>query len=174
MKNKNRKPNVTSYVLGRQRICQSGQALLEVALVTPLILALALGVIELGRYAYVAILVGNAARAGAAYGAQALPYSVDTTGIQTAADNDFRNNGQSVSALTVTSSATCGCDSSGTITSAGCTTKVNPTAGTCVAGHWVVMVSVEAKGTFNSLFNYPGIPKSITVDRTATMRVAQQ
>jgi hypothetical protein len=38
-------------------------------------------------------------------------------------------------------------------------------------GHWVVMVSVKAAGTFTSLFKYPGIPGSITVTQTATMRV---
>ena len=73
---------------------QSGQALLEVAVLTPLLLLMLLGVVEMGRYAYISILVGNAARAGAAYGAQSLPQSVDTAGIQTAADNDFQNNGQ--------------------------------------------------------------------------------
>jgi Flp pilus assembly protein TadG len=150
---------------------QSGQSLVEVALLTPLLLALLIGGIELGRYAYIAILVGNAARAGTAYGAQSLVLSVDTPGITIAADNDFQNNGQNVSKLTVTSATSCGCDSGGTITSADCSTGTNPTAGTCVAGTWVVMVSVTASGTFNSLFNFPGIPSSITVSRTSTMRV---
>jgi Flp pilus assembly protein TadG len=150
---------------------QVGQSLVEVALLTPLLLALLVGGIELGRYAYVAILVGNAARAGAAYGAQSLPQSVDTTDIKTAADNDFQNNGQNVSDLTVTSSTSCGCDNGGTVTLA--TSCTGTGAGTCAAGHWVVMVSVTASGTFNSLFSYPGIPKSITVSRTSTIRVAQ-
>jgi Flp pilus assembly protein TadG len=152
---------------------QSGQALLELALLTPLLLILVLGVIEMGRYAYISILVGNAARAGAAYGAQSLPQSVDTTGIQTAADNDFQNNGQAVASLTVTSNTSCGCDNGGSVAAAGCTTTTNPTAGKCAAGHWVVMVSVTASGTFNGLFGYPGIPQSITVSKTATLRVAQ-
>lgn len=161
---------------------QSGQSLVEVALLTPLLLALLIGGIELGRYAYIAILVGNAARAGTAYGAQSLVLSVDTAGIQAAADNDYQNNGQKVcnptgkppvttSCLTVTSATSCGCDNGGTITSANCSTSVDPTAGSCVAGTWVVMVSVTASGTFNSLFNFPGIPSSITVSRTSTMRV---
>jgi Flp pilus assembly protein TadG len=153
---------------------ESGQSLLEVALVTPLVLALALGAIELGRYAYVAILVSGAARAGAAYGGQNLVQSVDAAGIRQAADNDFQNNGQNVSKLIVSSTASCGCDSNGTITSASCNAQTNANAGSCNTGHWVVMVTVEAKGTFNSLFNYPGLPKSITVDRTATLRVVQQ
>jgi Flp pilus assembly protein TadG len=152
---------------------QSGQSLVEVALLTPILLAVLVGGIELGRYAYLSILVGNAARAGAAYGAQSLPQSVDTSDIQTAADNDFQNNGQNINKLTVTSTTSCGCDSGGTTTSASCNPKANPTAGTCAAGHWIVMVSVTASGTFNSLFSYPGIPNSITVSRTSTIRVEQ-
>jgi Flp pilus assembly protein TadG len=153
----------------------SGQSLLEVALLTPMLLALLLGVIELGRYAYFSILVGNSARAGAAYGAQNLVLSVDITGIQTAADNDFQNNGQNTSNLLVSSSTSCGCDSNGTVTPASsCSTATDQTAGTCGSGHWVVMVSVTASGTFHSLFNYPGIPKSLTASNTATLRVAQK
>jgi Flp pilus assembly protein TadG len=158
----------------------SGQSLLEVALLMPMLLALLLGSIEMGRYAYISILVGNAARAGAAYGAQNLAQSVDTAGIQTAADNDFQNNGQNTGNLSVSSSTSCGCDSNGTITGDACSTIANPTAGICgtstnptASGHWVVMVSVTASGTFNALFNYPGIPRPLTVSNTATLRVAQ-
>jgi Flp pilus assembly protein TadG len=154
---------------------QSGQSLLEVALLTPMLLALLLGVIELGRYAYFSILVGNSARAGAAYGAQNLVLSVDITGIQTAANNDFQNNGQNINKLSVNPSTSCGCDSNGSVTPASsCSTTADPTAGTCTSGHWVVMVSVTASGTINPLFNYPGIPKSLTVSNTATLRVAQK
>jgi Flp pilus assembly protein TadG len=152
---------------------ERGQSMLEVALLLPMLLILALGVIEMGRYAFVAILVGNSARAGAAYGAQSLPLSVDTTGIQKAADNDYQNNGQNVSGLTVTSSVACGCDNDGTVTSADCSTVTNVTAGTCTSGHWVVMESVTASGTFSALLTYPGIPSSMTVTKTATLRVAE-
>jgi Flp pilus assembly protein TadG len=152
----------------------SGQSLLEVALLLPMLLALLLGVIEMGRYAYISILVGGAARAGASYGAQNLVQSVDTAGIQTAADNDFQSNGQSTASLTVVSSTSCGCDSGGTITGFPCSTITNGNAGSCtLPAHWVVMVSVTASGTFNSLFNYPGIPNTLTVSNTATFRVAQ-
>lgn len=157
------------YRLTGIRRWQAGQSLLELALLVPLLVLLALGVVEVGRYAYIAILVGNAARAGTAYGAQSLPQSVDTVGIINAADNDFQNNGQNVSNLTVTSSVSCGCDSSGTVAAAACT---GTGAGICASGHWVVIVSVTTSGTFSSLFNYPGIPTSITVSRTSTMRVA--
>ena len=161
---------------------QSGQALVEMAFVIPLLLVLALGVIEVGRYAYIAILVGNAARAGAAYGAQSNQQSNDGTGIQNAAQYDFAGgitssssaNGLSKSTLTVTSLVSCGCDSSGSITTYGCNVAAgNANPGVCPTGsRWVVFVSVTASGTFNSLFGYPGIPSSLSVSRTATLPVA--
>jgi Flp pilus assembly protein TadG len=159
--------------VARVLVSPSGQSLLEVALLTPMLLALLLGSIEMGRYAYISILVGNAARAGAAYGAQNLVLSVDQPGIQAAADNDFQNNGQSTGSLSVSSTTSCGCDSNGTITGAVCRTSANSAAGTCGSGHWVVMVSVTAFGTFTPIFNYPGIPNQLMVSNTATLRVAQ-
>lgn len=157
--------------LPRPRIldpAESGQSLVEVALILPFVLLLLMGVIEIGRYAYIGILVGNAARAGAAYGSQSLAQSVDTTGITTAADNDFTNNGQNVSSLNVTSSVACGCDSAGTVAPAACN---GAGAGTCAAGHWTVTLTVTASGTFNPLFKYPGISNSITISRSSSMRV---
>ena len=41
---------------------QSGQSLLEIALLLPFLLLLTIGIIEVGRYAYISVLVGNAAR----------------------------------------------------------------------------------------------------------------
>jgi Flp pilus assembly protein TadG len=163
----------------RKRGRQSGQALVELAFILPVLLLLALGVIEIGRYAYISILVGNAAHAGAMYASLGASQANDPTGIQNAALFDFsgatddtqKTNGQVASSLTVTSVQTCGCDAGGSVTTAVCDKKTNPTAGTCATGHWVVAVSVTASGTFNSLFNYPGIPSSIDVSRTSTLRV---
>jgi Flp pilus assembly protein TadG len=156
---------------------QRGQALVELAFLLPALLLLLIGVIEIGRYAYIAILVGNAARAGTAYGAQSLPQSVDTTGITAAAVADFTNNGQNPAKLQVPAAnqvTTCGCDSSGSVVTAICDPKINSSAGTCTGGaHWIVTLSVTAQGTFNSLFSYPGIPASLTISRTSSMRVAQ-
>jgi Flp pilus assembly protein TadG len=176
----NRKTRIRPASKGQRGLAHSaeilrsnaGQAMLELALLLPMLLLLTMGVIEMGRYMYIYILVGNAARAGAAYGAQSLGQSSDTTDIQTAAQNDYnsQNNGQTAGSLTVTSSTSCGCDSGGTVTAAAACTGTG--AGICAAGHWVVTVTVTASGTFNSLFNYPGIPASISVSNTAAMRVA--
>jgi Flp pilus assembly protein TadG len=174
------------------RCSQSGQALVELAFAIPILLTLALGVIEVGRYAYISILIGNAARAGAAYGAQGRTLSSNTSGIIAAAQADFAGGGSNTqnglggNTLTVTSSPTstppsptCGCDSGGTITPAG--PAGNGTNAQCFVlgaslcsggGHWVVTVSVTASGKFDALFNYPGIPTSVTVTRTSSMRVA--
>ena len=149
-------------------LCTSGQALLEVALMLPFLLLLALGVIELGRYAYIGILIGNAARSGAAYGAQSHITAADGPGIVTAADSDFQNNGQNVGTLKVTSGYACGCDNGGTITTVDCTTGVCP-----ISIPKIVNLAVTASGTFSSLFSYPGIPSSIFVSRTATLRIGK-
>jgi Flp pilus assembly protein TadG len=145
-----------------RRAAQAGQALLEVALVTPLLLLLAVGIIEIGRYAYYSILVADAARAGAQYGAQNLATAADTAGIKTAAEND----GQNLSELKVTVQHECGCTGSsigGTCPATGCASP----------NHALVYVKVTVTGKFNSLFKYPGIPQSIDCDSTELMRVAQ-
>ena len=147
---------------------QSGQSLVELALLTPLLLVLVIGTIEMGRYASLALVVGNAARAGAAYGSQSTTKAADTSGIQTAAKNDAQN----ISGLTVTSTFVCGCDTGGTVipnpeTKAACAT-------TCAAGaHLVVFSQVTVVGTFSSLLNYPGIPATLTITSTATERIAE-
>jgi Flp pilus assembly protein TadG len=159
----------------RLRRLQCGQAIIEMALMLPIFLILTIGIIEIGRYSYDGILIGNAARAGTAYGARSLGLSADTPGITKAVQNDYLNNGQQASTLTVpTPVLTCGCDNAGVVsdTASACfpTGSLPPT---CSTGHWVVILHVTASGTFNSIFNYPGIPASITISRTSVMRVAQ-
>ena len=151
----------------------SGQALIEIAFLLPILMLLVLGIVELGRYAYVSILVGNAARAGTAYGTQSLPQSVDTVGIQTAARNDYRSNGQDPQNLAVTSTVSCGCDVGARIVTAPCTgvdTTTRLPAGVCATGRWVAVLSVTASGTFAPLFTYTSIP-SLALTRTSAVRV---
>jgi Flp pilus assembly protein TadG len=139
-----------------------GQSVLEFALLLPIMLLLLVGIIEVGRFAYYSILVANAARAGAQYGAQGLATAADTPGIQAAAEND----GQNLPQLIVTASQACGCNGAGL--SGTC-----PATGCSLPNHPLVYVQVQATGTFNSLFNYPGLPPSFTVSSTEKMRVAQ-
>ena len=138
-----------------------GQSLVELALVTPILLFLLVGIIEIGRFSYYSILVSNAARAGAQYGAQGLATAADSTGIQTAATHD----GQSLAGLTVSSIQECGC----TGTSLGAC----PASGCAAPNHPLVYVEVTATGKFYPLFSYPGIPNPFNVASTEKMRVAQ-
>ena len=159
---------------------QRGQSLLEFAFALPVLLALVVGIVEVGRFAYISIIVGNAARAGAAYGAQHPTNSADSAGSTNAAKKDYNanasgsgSNGQASSSLTVSPSTACGCDSGGTLTpEPSCDINVYSAAGTCSAGaHWVITLTVTASGTYTPLFHYPGISNSFAVSNTAKMRV---
>ena len=134
----------------------SGQTVLELALLLPVLLLLLVGVIEIGRYAYFDILVSNAARAGAQYGAQSLIQAADVNGIIAAAQND------GLGTMKITPLQQCGCNGGGA--PAAC-----PVGGSCPP----VYIKVTASDTYNSLFNYPGLPKSLTLSSTVTMRVSQ-
>jgi Flp pilus assembly protein TadG len=139
-----------------------GTSVLEMALLTPLLLLLLLGIIEVGRYAELGILVANAARAGAQYGAQNQTTAADPTGMQNAAVNDAQG---AITTSQVTAVELCGCSAS-TLGSAcpvpsACATPLYP----------ITYVQVRTQGTYNSLFHYPGIPTSLTVSGAAQMRV---
>jgi len=148
---------------------EAGLALVEFAIAVPLLMLLVLGGIELGRYAYFSIVVGNAARAGVQYGAQNLLTAGDSTGMSNAALTD----GQNVAGLAVASPApgiVCSCWN-GTASSAdtGCDPTVCPTG-----AHRVVYVQVTMTGTMSPLFNYPLLPGTYTITRQAVMRVSSQ
>jgi Flp pilus assembly protein TadG len=136
---------------------RSGQTVVELALLLPLLLMLVIGVTEIGRYAYYDILVANAARAGAAYGAQGLAQAADAAGIRAAAYAD------GLSTMTITPIQQCGCSAAGL---GGC-----PSGAVCPTP--LVYIQVTAMEQFNSLFNYPGLPANLTLTSTVTMRVSQ-
>jgi Flp pilus assembly protein TadG len=151
---------------------QSGQSLVELAFLTPVLLLLLIGTVELGRYTSLSILMGNAARAGAEYGAQNTTTAGDSGGIKTAAMADLKDISGFKTQPTVTSTFVCGCDNGGTIipspeTNGACKTSCNANS------HLVTSVQVTVTGTFTSMFNYPGIPTSLIITSTATERVGE-
>ncbi len=160
------KPRLSNRAARRRVDCQSGQSLMEFAIILPLLLVLLAGVIEIGRYTYASILVGNAARAGAAFGAQDHFTAGNPNGIIAAAQNDFQNNGQPLANLNVTSSWVCSCDNAGTMGTVDCVSGICPT-GT----NKVVSLQVTAHGTFTSLFSFPGLPSTLNVTRSAILRI---
>lgn len=136
----------------------SGQSLVEVALVAPLLAMLMLGIVDFARAYYLSQEVTGAAQAAAEYGAE---NPSDTAGMTAAATADAPN----VTGLTV-SSPTYGCEcSDGTDYSASCGTK--PTSCTY---NVVDVVQVTVSATYTPLFPWPGIPSSIALSSTAEMR----
>jgi Flp pilus assembly protein TadG len=142
-----------------------GAALVEFVVALPVLLAVLIGTIDLGRVFYMAMAVTNAARAGAQYGAHSVMRSGDTSGMEAAATAAAAHIGP-VSAVAV---RTCECapDSGATFTTASCT-------GTCPSGqHLVIVVTVTTSRTFNTFARFPGIPHTLAVTRASRLRVVQ-
>ena len=143
---------------------QSGAALVEFALVTPLLMLILMGLVEIGRFAYFSILVGNAAHAGAFYGSQTITTAGDSTGMQNAVLND----GQNVTGLQASPAPTTFIQCWN-----GATTAAPSASGACTTSgyHAVEYVQVSATGQFSALINWPGIPQQMNLTRSAVMRV---
>jgi Flp pilus assembly protein TadG len=138
---------------------EGGQSLLEMAILAPFLLLLTIGIIDIGRYTFVAVAVANSARAGAEYGSQNLATTLDYTGMQTAAQNDAG----SISGFTVSGTSMCVC-------SDGTASTCLPTD--CSSSHRLTYVSVTSSATINALIKYPGIDQPITIQRTVKMQVS--
>jgi Flp pilus assembly protein TadG len=143
---------------------QSGAAIVEFALIAPVLISLVIGLIEIGRYMYIGIVAAHAAEAGAVYAAQSIATSQNGTAITSAVNSDSSN----VTWTHVT--PTPYCSQNGSVVS--CPTTANTTLDT--SNGLVYYVTVKVTGTYNSLLNYPGIPTGIPVTASATMRVLAQ
>lgn len=161
----------------------TGSAFVELALVTPLLLLMMIGAAELGRIAYFAIEVSNAARAAVAYGSQTTSTASDFTGMQNAAIKDA----SSIASLTFPSPGmtnACVCE---TANSGGATTTTAqrscasisivtcPTStATGVTNTIVEYVQASTQAQVSTMLHYPGIPSSFTLHGFAQMRVIQE
>ena len=134
-----------------------GQSLVELALTLPVLGILLIGTIDFARVYYAAMAVGQAARA------QSVGTSGDDSGMAqaalTTANLDLT---PAVTAASVHATHWCACADG---------TQVSCASGTCTEGVPRVYVSVEVDRTFQTLFPYPGIPTTVRLNRTATMRV---
>jgi Flp pilus assembly protein TadG len=166
---------------------ERGSALVELAVTAPLLMGMMIGTAEVGRIAYAAIEVSNAARAGAAYGAQSLTTASSTANIEQAAKNEAPN----ISSLTVTTSEACVCESINTSTGATTTTSITTCSGTgstagtqCPASttsgtvnNIVQFVTVTTTATVATMFTYNyrgfGLPATFTLNGYSEMRVVQ-
>lgn len=140
---------------------ERGVALVELAIALPLILLLAIGGIEVGRYANYANIAANAAHAGVQYGAQGMPTASNDLAMQNAAALDWGN----ATGLQAAAIHYCQCSdgSASTCLSTDCPLPL----------HRILWVQVKVTGTLHALMNYPLVPASFTISKTAVMRVDQ-
>ena len=127
---------------------------MELALLTPVVVGLMLAGVDFGRVSYYAIAVTGSAHAGAQFGSQSIGSALNTTGMRTRAEDHSPGLGITATALTecrCTTATTVACNSS------------------CPSG-MRVYASVTATRTFTTVVNYPGIPNTIAISRTAKMR----
>ena len=141
---------------------ESGAALVELALILPLLLLLLLGVSDFGRVLYWSITLAQSARAGAQYGAQSSASAANSAGIQQAVLQDAQNITNLGGTINVTSECFCQCE--------GETASVNCTNNNC-GNAPQVFVKVTTSTTFNTLVPYPGIPSTVNLSNTAILRL---
>lgn len=154
-----------------------GQSIPELALALPVLLVLLVGAIDMGRFAYTAITLNDAARAGAAYGAQSMVTASDIPQIQCVAYRD----GKDITPISG-SPYTCGCPD-GTSWQCGLTASASTTCkcadgsnvkcgdGVCGGGTQIVYVTVNTQAQFKPITKLLPIPSQVTLNATATRRV---
>jgi Flp pilus assembly protein TadG len=146
---------------------QRGAALVELAIALPMLIVVLLGTVDFGRVFRSTMVVTNAARAGALYGAQDPSLAADTTGMIAAANAVLTAN-----ALTTgpapTASTLCQCATDAGVFTP--TSPVNSCTATCTGGHITTSVTVSVTRTFSMLASFPGLPNTVTFTRVATGR----
>ena len=138
---------------GRRR---TGSALVEFALVAPVLLLLTAGVLNFAMALHTATAVANAARVGALYGSQSPASASDTAGIQSAAVDSA----PTITGLTVTSARSCQCPGGAAV----------DCGGSCGSGKMLMHVQVTVRATASVFFSYSGLPFTGNVASQASMR----
>lgn len=151
---------------------ERGGVLAEFAVVLPVALLLLLGGIDFGRVWMLATATANAAHAGAQYGAQNATLSSDVNGMRNVVISDLTSSsiikasnpgegGIGIDDFVITPERYCECSDGAKIT---CTNK-------CGGGtNPMIFVRVRVDTTFQTLFDYPGIPSEVQISRAATLR----
>jgi Flp pilus assembly protein TadG len=148
----------------RRRRGQGGNAFIEFALVSLVMLPLFFGVVDYSRVFYYASIVQGAARAGTQYAVFQAPNEANTSAISAAATADAANV-PAVQNFRVTPTYFCLCSNATFPNTIACT-------GSCGTGATMSTFSqVNTQLTFTTLFQYPVLPTSITVKGQSIMRV---
>lgn len=152
---------------------ERGSALVEFALVMPLLLLLCMGATDFGRLFFHAVTVYNAASTGAFYGARTPLLSGQYAVMEQKAKEDAGDIEDISTGVGATAERTCECPGAAAGdpgTPIDCREAANPNA--CAGyGSPVAYVKVRAQNTFETIGLYPGIPSSTAVAREVWMRV---
>ncbi len=137
--------------------CESGSALLELALILPLIVLMLVGVFDLGLGIQQSLIVSEAARAGTAFG-QIPGNDTNLSGMKQAATLTATG----LQSFTAVASEFCSCTPTGSVIS--CTSS-------CPAGSPLAYVQVKTSAVLPALFNNDGMPASFNLTGFSAVRV---
>jgi len=150
-------------LIKRLRRSTSGAAATEFALIAPMLLVMATGLIDFGMAIRAKSEIEGAARAGLQKG---FANMWDTTAISTTVKNAFSTDTATQNSLTIASTPSCYCD--GTMTASGNTcTKTTTCGGGAVVEYYLTVTVTQ---THNMLLNYYVFPSSVTLSSSATAR----
>ncbi len=141
-----------------RRKTQRGNALIEFAILSTVLMLLLAGVSGFARVMSISSMAQGAAEAGIAYGTLSPTNNNDLTGMQTSALADTGN----YSGATATATQFCTCSIGGTQSSCPVT---------CASGTGQKYIKVSVTIPYVTIFNYPLIPNPINVTQVAVARV---
>lgn len=141
------------------RHAETGAALIELALVFPILVLLAMGVADYARVYLTSIVVANAAMAGAQYGSFDAANAVKNDEIIQRARDDAGD-----PTLSVTPSSVCRC------TTGGPEVPCADACGTYADGLPQLYVRVDVTKDVSLFIHYLGLPETVTVRDSATYR----
>jgi Flp pilus assembly protein TadG len=149
---------------------QIGQAMVEMAMMAPVLLLILITIIDFGRVMYFYMGVTGAARAGAQYGAQSISTAADTTGMVKAAKANAPASADGFTMNTPTASEICKCADGTALTCGPPLTLVGGAAIPSTCTDIRIYVKVQTSGTFKTLLNYYLIPNTANLTGLSEMR----
>ena len=159
----------------RQTDSQRGSVLTEMAVLLPVVLLLLVGSVDFGRGWVHANATANAAHVGAQFGAQSKSHAKNGAAIENVVMRDLQASSMlkaitsddgtvmNTAQFSVETENFCICDNG---------TEVDcDTSGACGAPNSSqIHIRVRVNSTFETLFDYPGIPEQIQIDRQDSLR----